>query len=176
MSLLLTDRLELRELTLEDAPFIHALLNDPDWVRFIGHRDAATVEAARAYIERAYLPLYAQQGLGLWAVLRRGESEPLGVCSLLQRDSLDAPDLGFAFLPAGRGHGYAREVAAACLAHALSTLGHARVVAICSPDNAASRRVLEDVGMHFERPVRMSDDGDELCLYANGSPAAPASE
>jgi RimJ/RimL family protein N-acetyltransferase len=167
----LTDRLVLRELTLDDAAFIHALLNDPDWVRFIGQRDAATVEAARAYIERAYLPLYATEGLGLWAVLRRGETEPLGVCSLLKRDSLDSPDLGFAFLPAGRGHGYAREVAAACLAHALGTLGHARVVAICSPDNAASRRVLEDVGMHFERPVRMSDDDDELCLYVSSAAA-----
>lgn len=174
MSFLTTERLELRPLTTDDAAFIHALLNDPDWVRFIGPRDAATVEAARAYIERAYLPLYATPGLGLWAVLRRGEREPLGVCSMLRREALDAPDLGFAFLPAGRGQGYAREVAAACLAHATGPLGHARVVAICSPENAASRRVLEDVGMHFERPIRMSEDGEELCLYASG-PAATAS-
>lgn len=175
MSVLSTERLEIRALTTGDAAFIHALLNDPDWVRFIGPRDAATVEAARAYIERAYLPLYATPGVGLWAVHRRGESEPLGVCSLLRRDTLDAPDLGFAFLPAGRGHGYAREVAAALLAHALGPLGHARVVAICSPDNAASRRVLEDVGMRFDRPIRMSEAGEELCLYAS-APAGAASE
>ncbi|MBI5170043.1 MAG: GNAT family N-acetyltransferase [Candidatus Eisenbacteria bacterium] len=171
MTVLATDRLEARELTLDDAPFVHALVNDPDWIRFIGPRDAATVDAARAYLERAYLPLYAKRGLGLWAVSRRGETELIGVCSLLKRETLPDPDLGFAFLPQGRGQGYAREVAAACLAYAHGALGHPRVVAICSPGNTASCRVLEDVGMRFEKLVRLSEAGEELCLYASGEAA-----
>ena len=168
---LTTERLVLRELEPADAAFVHALVNDADWIRYIGDRDAATVDKALAYLERAYLPMYAKHGFGLWGVARRDHPALLGVCGLIRRDSLDAPDLGFAFLPSARGMGYAREAAAACLAHGHGPLGMPRILAICTPDNARSRGVLEGVGMRFERSLPPDESGVELCLYASGETA-----
>jgi RimJ/RimL family protein N-acetyltransferase len=75
-------------------------------------------------------------------------------------------DLGFAFLPAHRGQGFAREAAAATLAYAHATLGLTRIVAIVSPENAASIRVLETLGMAQTGTVRLSADAEPVCLYA----------
>lgn len=169
-----TARLALRELVADDAAFVHALVNDPDWVRFIGPRDAATLEKAREYVERTYVPMYERQGFGLWGVALRGDPALLGVCGLLKREALDHPDLGFAFLPSARGHGYAREVAAACLAHGRDMFGMTRILAICTQDNARSRAVLEAVGMRFERLLPPDESGVELCLYAIGEADRPA--
>ncbi|MFN8587916.1 MAG: GNAT family N-acetyltransferase [Candidatus Eisenbacteria bacterium] len=170
---LVTERLVLRELTEADAEFVHALVNDPDWVRFIGPRNAATVELARQYLASAYLPMYAKHGYGLWGVARRDDPALLGVCGLIRRDTLDAPDVGFAFLPSARGAGFAREATAACLAHGHKQLGMPRILAICTQDNARSRAVLERSGMRFERLLPPDASGVELCLYASGEAERP---
>ena len=168
-----TERLRLRRLTLDDAAFIRELVNDPDWIRFIGDRHVHSDDDARAYLERGYLALYRQHGFGLWAVEPRESRTPLGICGLLKRDTLTDVDLGFAFLPAARGRGYASEAAAASLRQAHDVLGFARVVAICTPENTASRRTLEGIGMRLEKLFRMKDDAEELCLYASGADAQP---
>jgi len=64
-----TQRLTLREIDAGDAPFILELVNDPDWIRFIGDRGVRTLEDARGYIERGPRSLYAKLGFGLWLVL-----------------------------------------------------------------------------------------------------------
>jgi RimJ/RimL family protein N-acetyltransferase len=68
VSVLETERLRLRELTLDDAPFILRLLNDPAWLEFIGDRGVRTVEAARDYLSGGPLKMYREHGLGLWLV------------------------------------------------------------------------------------------------------------
>ena len=84
----------------------------------------------------------------------------------MKREWLDDVDIGFAFLPAFRGRGYAREAAAATLDHARTRLGLARVAAIVAPGNAASVRLLEQLGLRFERMVTPSGEATALCLYA----------
>lgn len=79
---------------------------------------------------------------------------------------LEDVDIGFAFLPAFRGKGYAREAAAATLDHARDQLGLRRVAAIVAPGNAASTRLLERLGLRFERMVTPPGEATAICLYS----------
>ena len=165
MNVLSTERLLLRHLTEEDADFIVALMNDPDWLRFIGDRGIRTAEDARGYIASGPADMYARLGFGLYAVELRDEGTPIGICGLIKRDWLEAVDLGFAFLPRFRGAGYAYEAAAATVEHARSPLGLDRLMAIVSPENADSVRLLGKLGMAFERMAQPPGAGGEVCVY-----------
>lgn len=159
LTVLETARLRLRQFALSDAAFVLELLNEPSWLRFIGDRGVRTLDDARAYIERGPRTMFARYGFSLLVVERKDDGAALGMCGLIQRDSLDAPDIGYAFLPRAWGHGYARESAAAVLAHGHATLGLPRILAITDPDNAASIKLLEDIGMQFVEVIPYEDGG-----------------
>ena len=150
MLVLETARLRLRWFAPTDAAFILQLLNEPSWIANIGERHVHTLEAADTWIRERLIGNYEKQGFGFWAVERAADRALMGMCGLVKRDTLPAVDLGYAFLPAYWGQGYAREAAAACLAYASNVLGLRRVLAITGPDNAPSARVLETIGMRHE--------------------------
>ena len=161
-----TERLTLRRLTLEDSAFILRLLNDPDWLRFIGDRKVRTVEEAEAYLRNGPMAMYEACGFGLYAVVRRQDGAAMGLAGLIKRESLPEVDLGFAFLPDHRGQGYAREAALAVLAEAREAFGLKRVLAITSLDNERSMKLLERLGFRFERVIRLSEEDPGTRLYA----------
>lgn len=158
-----TDRLVLRRLTLDDAPFILELLNTPGFLRFVGDRGVRTVEEARRFLAERYLPSYETNGFGLWRVERRDDGAPVGICGLLRRAELDDVDVGFALLPRFEGNGYAGEAAAAALAEARETHGLARLAAITDPANAGSIRVLQRLGFRLDGRIVLG--GEELCYF-----------
>lgn len=166
MNVIETERLNLREAGEQDAAFVLELLNDPDFVRHIADRGVRTLDAARDYVEQRFVEGYRLNGFGMWLVEPKGAGVTAGMCGLVRRDGLDGVDLGYAFLPAFRGRGYASEAAAAVLAYARDVLGLKRLLAITSPDNDASGRVLEKIGMRFERMISLSPDEPEVRLYA----------
>lgn len=176
MSRLETERLILRRMTRDDAPFVLELLNDPGWLRYIGDRGVRTLDDARAYIEKGPVAMVARHGFGLDVVERREGGVPLGICGLIRRETLPDVDLGFAFLPAHRGRGYAVEAARAVLRHGRETLGLQRIVAIATPDNYDSIRLLEKLGLRYERRVTLAGDDEVLSLYAIGAPATGTSD
>jgi len=161
-----TSRLAMRRLRADDAAFYLALVTDPDWIRFIGDKKLSTLEQARKSLEDGPIAAYARTGHGLLAVERRGEGVPLGICGLIKRDTLPDVDLGFAFLPQHRRQGYAEESARATLEHARHVLGLRRVVGITSPENDASGRLLEKLGMRLERTFTMPGETRLTRLYA----------
>lgn len=160
-------RVCLRPLEMTDAPFIVALLNDPAFIRHIGDRGVRTEADARAYLESGPFASYERHGFGLCAVAPAAGGDPIGICGLLQRDTLPAPDIGFAFLPQYRSLGYAYEAAAAVMADAYARLALPTLLAIVNPDNATSVRLLERLGFRFERMVRFDDNAPELKLFAS---------
>jgi RimJ/RimL family protein N-acetyltransferase/uncharacterized protein YndB with AHSA1/START domain len=160
-----TARLTLRAFTPDDAAFIVELLNDPGWLRFIGDRQVRTQDDARAYLRKGALAL-AKHGFSLSAVQRNSDGALVGMCGLIRREGLDDVDLGYAFLPAFRGQGYAREAAAAWLACGFERFGLKRIVAITSVDNVASGKVLEAIGMRFEQRMRVAGHEEDSLLYA----------
>ena len=167
---LTTARLRVRPLALTDAPFIVALLNDAAFLRYIGDRRVRSEEDARDYLASGPIASYASHGFGLCAVEVASSGVPIGMCGLLQRQDLAAPDLGFAFLPAYRSQGYAYEAAAAVKRYAHEVLGLDTLLAIVSPDNASSIRLLERLGFTFERVLRMAPEAKALKLYTSSAP------
>lgn len=162
-----TRRLRLRQLAPTDASFILELVNDPDWLRFIGDRGVRAVEDAREYILRGPMDMYARLGFGLYLVETRDPVGSVGICGLIKRDSLEDVDIGFAFLPRFRGRGYALEAATATMEFGRRHLRLERIVAITSPGNLSSIRLLERLGMRFEADVALPNQAEEVSLYAS---------
>ena len=160
-----TSRLVLREVDEGDAGFVLELLNQPDFLHYIGDRGVRDLEQAVGYLRSGPMASYARHGHGLYAVERQDDGSVIGMCGLLQREDLPAPDLGVAFLPACYGHGYAREAATAVLAHARQALGIERVLAIVAPDNARCIALLRRLGMHPAGTVRIGGETIDLLLF-----------
>lgn len=164
-----TERLGLRRFTAGDEPFIVELLNDPGFLRYIGDRGVRTPADASRYILHGPVSSYERHGFGLYRVELRDGRIPVGICGLLKRDTLPDVDVGYAFLPQYRGLGYAYESVSAVMADARAAHGIDRLVAIVTPDNADSIKVLEKLGFAFERRLRLTDDADEISLYASNT-------
>ena len=160
-----TSRLILRELGADDADFILELVNDADWLRHIGDRHIRNLADAHRYIEEGPRTSYQAHGHGLWVATLKGGGQPIGLCGFLKRDVLDNADLGYALLPAFRARGYALEACAAALEYAGQTLAFSRVLAIVSPANHRSIRLLEKLGFRFLRSFSFDADNDNSYLY-----------
>lgn len=174
MPVIETPRLVLRRLASADAAFMLDLLNQPSFLENIGDRGARTLEQAATYIENGAIASYARHGFGLYLVVVRDGGEAAGICGLVKRDGLDDVDLGFAFLPGYWRRGYAVESARAVKRYAAEVIGLTRLVAITSPTNGPSIRVLEKLGFAFEKMVRLTPADDELKLFS--CRLGPASE
>ncbi len=161
-----TERLVLRRLEPDDAPFILELLNDPGWLRFIGDRGVRNLEDARAYILKGPVASYARHGFGLYLTVRKTDGAPIGICGLLKREDLPDVEVGFALLPQFCGQGYALEAAAASIAHGRSQLGLKRIAAVTAPGNERSIHLLEKLGFRFEKTARLSVNTSEVNLFA----------
>lgn len=161
-----TERLRLRRLTIDDAEFILELLNDPSFIRNIGDKRVRTEADARLYISSGPRASYERFGFGLDLVELKESGLPIGICGLLKRESLEDVEVGFAFLPKFWSKGYALESAAAVKKYGIEMLKLKRIVAIVNPDNAGSIRLLEKLGMKYERMFRLPDAETEVMLYA----------
>lgn len=171
-TILETERLVLRRMCLDDDAFIRTLLNEPSFVRFIGDRGVRTLDDARRYIADGPLASYRRVGFGLYLVETRDERAPIGICGLLKRDTLEHPDIGFAFLPRFWSQGYAYESASAVLCYGRTALRIRRILAITSPDNDASIRLLKRLGFAYEGTRRLTEGSPEVKVFASDSPTA----
>ena len=167
MSLLETERLVLRRLSTDDAEFILELLNQPSFLRYIGDKEVRNIADAVRYIQTGPVASYERFGFGLYLVELKENGESIGMCGLLKRDSLPDVDVGFAFLPSYWSQGYAFESAAAVMNYGREVLGLRRIVAITSPDNDASIKLLEKIGLRFERMIKLSSDQPEVRLFGS---------
>lgn len=165
MSVLETERLILRRLSENDAEFVLKLLNEPSFLRYIGDKGVRTLDDARQYILKGPIESYERRGFGLYLVELKGQQISIGICGLIKRDSLPDVDVGFAFLSEFWNRGYAFESASAVLAYAKDILKLDRIVAITDVDNAASGRVLEKLGMRFEKLIKLSESASEIKLF-----------
>ena len=159
-----TERLVLRQFSVEDAAFILRLLNEPSFIQNIGDRGVRTLEDARSYILRVPIASYEKNGFGLYLVILKGSGKSIGMCGLIKRDQLEDVDIGYALLPEFWSKGYAVEAALAVKEYARDVIGLKRLIAITDPENQASIRVLEKIGLRFEKMVRLSEDDIELKL------------
>ena len=151
--ILTTARLRLREIEAADAPFVRALLNDPGFLANIGDRGVRSDADAERYIVDRLRIAYPRDGFGFYLVAKDGD--PIGICGLVRRDGLPAPDLGFAFLERHCCRGYGGEAAAAMLRHGREVLGLDPILAITDADNVASIALLRRLGFVAEGMVEL---------------------
>jgi [ribosomal protein S5]-alanine N-acetyltransferase len=161
-----TERLTLRKLSYDDAEFVLRLLNDPDFLRFIGDKGVRNLEDARGYLRTGPLASYDRFGFGLFRVELKDSGVPIGMCGLLKREVLADVDIGFAYLPEYRAKGYAFEAAAAIVSYAHREVGLIRLAGVTKPDNTGSIRLLEKLGLELVGKVRIAADGPEDNLFA----------
>lgn len=162
MALLQTERLRIAALGLGDAGFILRLVNDPDWLRFIGDRGVHDLDSACRYLRDGPLAMYDRHGFGLYRVDRRRDGVAIGMCGLLLRPQLPHADIGYALLPEHRGQGYAREAARAVLDYGNTVLGLRPIAAITALDNARSIILLEQLGLQRRGEIRLGAEGEAL--------------
>jgi RimJ/RimL family protein N-acetyltransferase len=155
----------LRHLTAEDAAFILELMNEPPYFENIGDRGVRTNGDAARYIEEKYVAAYARHGFGFYLVELAETGEAIGICGLVKRDSLDHPDLGFAYLQRFWSKGYATEAAVATLGYARDTLGLSYLYGLVTPKNARSIRLLGHLGFGFVRSSTLPGGAGEGRLY-----------
>jgi RimJ/RimL family protein N-acetyltransferase len=165
MLILQTRRLRLRWFVAADADFLRALLNDPGWLANIGERNVRTRRQARTWIATRHTATYGRLGFGFWAVERKSDGVPMGMCGLIKRDTLMEADVGYALMPAFRGQGYAREAAAACVRYAQEVLGLPEVWGITSPANTPSATVLKQIGLNDAGVTRLVGEERETWLF-----------
>ena len=148
-----TDRLRIRPFEPErDAVPLHELWGDAEAMQFIPGSAKTTVDETRSRLET--LRVRTNDGWGFWAMEARKSGRPVGGVGLFPLN-WKGPEIELAYhvVPSAWNRGYASEAAAAVLAAAWDD-GLDHVVAVAMPGNAASRRVMEKLGMSLEGPTR----------------------
>ena len=166
MVITITERLIIRELSVSDSPFILELVNTPTWLKFIGDRGVKNLDDAKSYLKKGPLKSYDDNGFGLYWVGLRDSNVPIGMCGLIKRADFDSPDIGFAFLPEYEGKGYGYESASAVLDYCKTEFQVKRIIGITLEANTASVRLLEKLGLSFEKKFIYETTKEELMLYS----------
>ena len=160
-----SERLLLEKFTINDAPFFYNLVNDPDWVKYIGDRNVRTIADAEKYLTEKIIPSYEQFGFGFYIVRLKGENTPIGMCGLIKRDWMEHVEIGYAFLAEFRGKGYAIESSIATKQYAKEKLSILRLAAITDTDNEKSGNLLERLGFKYERLITYPGEEQQCKLY-----------
>jgi [ribosomal protein S5]-alanine N-acetyltransferase len=155
-----TERLILQRLNNSFAPLIFELLNTQGWIKFIGDRNVHNIEDANNYINK----INSNQNIAYWAVTIASTNTPIGLVTLIKRDYLNHPDIGFAFLPQYNGQGYAFEAANALLHFLTNNAGYNTIEACTLPDNVTSIKLLEKLGLQFTSQI--THKNDLLSIYS----------
>ena len=161
-----TERLMLRRFTPEDAAANYRIYTDPANMRFMG-RPTDSVEFERYHLQRHIANYYDRHGFGLWATVLREKNQLVGRCGLLYQQVEETQEVEVSYLIDRHfwGQGLATEAARAVVKLGLERYGFSRLVALINPENIASVRVAEKIGMKYERDVSFKDFG-QVALYA----------
>jgi [ribosomal protein S5]-alanine N-acetyltransferase len=163
MLILQAERLLFREMTEADAEYLVRLGQNPNVTKYLPDTPPIGVEEAVRILRTVIMPQYAKR-IGRWAVILRDTGEFLGWCGLKYYADANEYDLGYRYFEEHWGQGYATEAAQAVLQYGIAHLRNARIVGKAMVGNAASRRVLEKIGLAFEGYV-MEDCG-EVAVYS----------
>lgn len=168
-----TPRLVLRELTPDDLDFVAEMLGHPEVMHF-WPRPYTRAEAAD-WIGRQQ-ERCARDGFGYWLALDKTGGRAVGQAGLLRQelDGVVETGIGYILHRPFWSRGYATEAALACRDHAFGKLGKQRVTATVRPENLASHRVAERIGLKLERMTTWA--GMPHMLYTAARPTEPETE
>ncbi|QIY84582.1 GNAT family N-acetyltransferase [Chryseobacterium sp. NEB161] len=162
-----TERLKMKIADLDDADFFLELYNLPSFIKHIGDRNLRTKEDAENYITNRFLPHIEKLGYGNYVVIHKELNKKIGAVGVFVRDGIEVPDIGFSFFPDFEGKGYAYESASRLKEAAALDFGVKKLSAITTTDNFSSQKLIEKLGLKFQKMVRIPDDEKELRYYEN---------
>lgn len=162
-----TERLIFREFEPSDAKDLNRIYNDAKTMRFLG-APSETIEIEREHLQRHIENYYRKYGFGLWAAILKENNRLIGRCGLLYQEIEGAADLEIAYLFDSNywGKGFATEAAAMLVELGFQRFGFERIVAFINPQNAASVRVAEKVGLKYEKDIENFKDFGTVSRYA----------
>lgn len=160
-----TERLILRPMSLEDAEFILDLYNRPKFIQFIGDRNLKTISDAENYIKNRFLPQIERLGYGNYLMLTKEGNHKIGGVGIFEREGLDVVDIGFSLLDEFEGKGYAYEAALKIKSVGMDDFGLKKISAITTKDNFSSQKLIEKLGLKFQKLVTIPGDSEELMYY-----------
>jgi len=141
-------------MVLTDLEWYAQFAADADIMRFIGRAGPLTREQAEERLAR-YVRCWSEHELGMFSVRTPDNEVPIGWGGLQPLDGTAEVEVGYAFEKPAWGRGFATELASVVVQWGFADRGLDRIVAVASPENGASRRVMEKLGMRYEgmRPV-----------------------
>ena len=162
-----TERLRLREFTLDDVSALHAVLGDP--VAMQWYPAPFDREGVKGWIERN-IGRYRRDGHALWAMILKSSGEVIGDCWCVIQDveGKKEMEIGYHVRRDLWGNGYATEAARACMEYAFKKARAKRVISMIRPENVNSKRVAEKNGLTCEKVVFWH--GYDHCIYSKTTP------
>jgi ribosomal-protein-alanine N-acetyltransferase len=165
MKILETERLLLRHLVMEDLDSLYQLYKDPE-IRKYFPEGVLTLEKTKEELEWHMNGHLRHPELGLWATIHKTTGTFIGRCGLLPWTIDDVFEVEIAYLidKNFQRQGLASEAAHGLLKYGLEELKLSRLICLIDPDNIASQKVAEKIGMKFERKVD-GYEGDNIPFY-----------
>jgi RimJ/RimL family protein N-acetyltransferase len=149
---IITERLVLRAFTQEDVEPMHRILGGPGVLRYFPKSDPPSRDRVREMILGQHSH-WRKRGYGLWAVQARSTGDLMGRSGLQYLPETDEVEVDFILGGAHWGQGFATEAGQASLRYGFEEISLESVVGIVHPENAASRHVLEKLGMTLTGPA-----------------------
>lgn len=163
-TLIETERLLLREITLDDKEELFKLHSDPAVQNYTGEPVVQSIEEIEKAI-RSRIRDYQKYGFGRWATVLKNGMQFVGWAGLAYLPEFDEIDLGYRFLPEYWGRGIATEASHAILIYGFDVLKLKRIIAIAMKENKASIRVMEKVGMEFDKFAPYEAGSEDAVWY-----------
>jgi len=144
-----TERILLREFELEDSKAVFEFSTNEEVQKYTGDPVLDSLEQAKSIIANVWFSDYSKYGYGRWAVVYKPENKVIGFAGLKYLPELDETDIGYRFLPEYWGKGIATEVSKEIIKYGFEVLKLDRIIGITMPENIASYKVLEKIGLDF---------------------------
>jgi len=160
-----TERLIIRPMSLEDADLILELYNMPNFIKFIGDRNIRNLEDAENYIQSKFLPQFEKLGFGNYLIVLKEGNQKIGGVGIFEREGLDIVDIGFSVLEKFEGKGYMFEAAQKVKSIGMNDFGLKKVSTITTKDNISSQKLIERLGLRFQKYVTLPNEVEELMYY-----------
>lgn len=152
-------------MSLDDADLILELYNMPNFIKFIGDRNIKSLADAENYIKAKFLPQFEKLGFGNYLIELKEGNIKIGGVGIFEREGLDIVDIGFSVLERFEGKGYMFEAAQKIKSIGMDDFGLNKISAITSKDNFSSQKLIERLGLKFQKYVTLPNEDEELMYY-----------
>lgn len=159
-----TSRLFIRPAVMEDAYNLFTLNSDPEVVRYTGDASFTSMMDAQNIIKERMIAQFDKHKMSRFMVFLK-DGTFIGWSGLKYFPETNEVDLGYRFMKKFWGKGYATESSKAWLKHGFEILNLPKIIAKAMPENTASIKVMQKLGMTFRGYVHDPTDPMPLVLF-----------